>query len=215
MALFLQQTAPLLGVWKIEESEEELLALLDNPDACRPTLARWQSATRRKEWLATRVLLKTLAGEELAVAYHDTGAPYLVGSPRQVSFSHTKGYAAVVVQDRPGAGIDIEYRSERVYKIRRRFLTPEEEFIAPAPATEDISRLETDYLLIGWCAKETLFKMIGQEKVDFLRHLHLRPFLPAASGYLDVSETRTSRGATFRLGYRVFPDFVLTWSTGE
>lgn len=214
MALFLQQTAPLLGVWKIEESEEELLALLDNPEAYRPALVRWQSAARRREWLASRVLLKAVAGEELTVAYRDTGAPYLVGSPWQVSFSHTKGYAAVLLQKGPGAGIDIEYRSERVYKIRRRFLTAEEEFAAPA-GIEAFSRLETDYLLIGWCAKETLFKMIGQEKVDFLRHLHLSPFLPAASGYLHVSETRTPQRASFRLGYRVFPDFILTWSTEE
>lgn len=215
MPLFLQQTSPLLGVWKIEESEEELLALLDNPDAYRPTLARWQSTARRREWLASRVLLKTVAGEELTVAYRETGAPYLVGSPWHVSFSHTKGYAAVVLQNGPATGIDIEYRSERVHKIRRRFLTAAEEFIAPVAGTENVSRLETDYLLIGWCAKETLFKMIGQEKVDFLHHLHLCPFIPGASGYLDVSETRTPHQASFRLGYRVFPDFILTWSTEE
>lgn len=30
---------------------------------------------------------------------------------------------------------------------------------------------ETEHLLLHWCAKETLFKMIGQEEVDFLHHL--------------------------------------------
>ncbi len=214
MPLFLTQTAPLLGVWKIEESEDELLALLDCPDACRPVLSQWQSAGRRKEWLACRVLLKALAGRELPVAYRDSGAPYLPGEPWQVSFSHTRGYAAVLLQSVAMAGVDIEYRSERVYKIRRRFLSPEEEF--PFPAGEgQPSDKETDHLLISWCAKETLFKMLDEKEVDFIRHLHLLPFAPGKEGYLDAYETRTPRRASFRLAYRVFPDFVLTWSGGE
>ncbi len=214
MPLLLQQAAPCLGVWKIEESEEELLALLAHPEAYLPQLARWQSAARRKEWLACRVLLKTLTGEELPVAYRENGAPYLPGSSWHLSFSHTQGYAAALLQPHPAAGIDIEYRSERVYKIRRRFLAPEEEFSGNAGENPH-SREETDYLLIGWCAKETLFKMIGEEKVDFIRHLHLRPFTLASQGYLYAYETRTPRSASFRLGYRVFSDFILTWSSDE
>lgn len=211
MPLFLTQTAPLVGVWKIEESEDELLALLDAPDTYRPLLARWQSPARRQEWLACRVLLKTLAGRELRVAYRDSGAPYLPGEPWQVSFSHTRGYAAVLLQTAPAAGIDIEYRSQRVYKIRRRFLSPEEEFPSPGQP----SRAETDHLLISWCAKETLFKMLDEKEVDFIRHLHLLPFPLGREGYLDAYETRTPRRAFFRLAYRVFPDFILTWSSEE
>lgn len=214
MPLFLQQSAPRLGVWKIEESEEELLALLAHPEVYLPQLARWQSAGRRKEWLACRVLLKSMTGEEQPVAYRENGAPYLPGSPWHLSFSHTQGYAAALLQRHPAAGIDIEYRSERVYKIRRRFLAPEEEFSIP-PGESPSRGKETDYLLIAWCAKETLFKMIGEEKVDFIRHLHLRPFPLASQGYLDAYETHTSRSASFRLGYRVFSDFILTWSSDE
>lgn len=215
MPLFLKQTAPLVGVWKIEESEEELLALLDHSDAYRPQLARWQSSGRRREWLACRVLLKTLAGRELTVAYRDSGAPYLPdNAPWEVSFSHTRGYAAVLLQTRPAAGIDIEYRSERVYKIRHRFLSAEEEYPRPEGARQP-SRQETDYLLIGWCAKETLFKMVDEKEVDFIRHLHLLPFAVHSAGYVDAYETRTPRRASFRLAYRVWPDFILTWSSDE
>ena len=42
--------------------------------------------------------------------------------------------------------------------------------------------------------------MIGQEEVDFLHHLHVRPF-PYAE-----------EGAVYRLDYLVTPDFVLTRS---
>ena len=69
-----------------------------------------------------------------------------------------------------------------------------------------------DYLNIIWCAKETLFKMIGQEEVDFLHHLHVRPFPYAEEGSFTVYETRTEEGAVYRLDYLVTPDFVLTRS---
>lgn len=73
---------------------------------------------------------------------------------------------------------------------------------------------EIEHLLIYWCAKETLFKMIGQEDVDFCRHLHVKPFLYAESGTFVVQETRTQENAFFKLGYSVTPGFVLTWSLG-
>lgn len=71
---------------------------------------------------------------------------------------------------------------------------------------------ETEHLLLHWCAKETLFKMVGQEGVDFLRHLHVRPFPYAEEGRFTVFETRTEEGSVFRLNYLVTPDFVLTRS---
>ena len=155
--------------------------------------------------MACLVLLQELTGGPVCVAYRPNGAPYLSGSSLHISISHTKGYAAVLLQNRPAAGIDIEYRSERVSKIRSRFMNSEEE------AGIDKEH-ETEHLLLHWCAKETLFKMIGQEEVDFLHHLHVRPFPYAEEGSFTVYETRTEEGAVYRLDYLVTPDFVLTRS---
>ena len=71
---------------------------------------------------------------------------------------------------------------------------------------------ETEHLLLHWCAKETLFKMVGYEEVDFLRHLHVCPFPYAEKGSFTVYETRTGEGTVYRLNYLVTPDFVLTRS---
>ena len=54
--------------------------------------------------------------------------------------------------------------------------------------------------------------MVGQEGVDFLCHLHVRPFPYAEEGSFTVFETRTEEGSVFRLNYLVTPDFVLTRS---
>lgn len=203
MGLISKWTVPLLGVWRMEESVEELLTLLDRPEEQADFLRRVTAEGRRRERLASRVLLKQLMGEEPQVAYRSSGAPFLVDQPLYVSITHTKGYAAVILSPSP-TGIDIEYRSDRVLRIRSRFMTQEEERgIDPAH--------EVEHLLIHWCAKETLFKLIDQEEVDFLTHLHVHPFPYADHGSFQVSECRTSQSQTFQLAYQVTSDYVLTW----
>lgn len=152
---------------------------------------------------ASRMLLKELLGEEARVDYHSTGAPFLACVPLYISISHTKDYVAVILDKRP-TGIDIEYRSDRILKIRSRFMNPEEE------AGIDLEH-EVEHLLIHWCAKETLFKIIGQEGVDFQKHLHVNPFPYLSSGTFKGRETRTEACREYELAYQVTPDYVLTW----
>ena len=165
MALLYKQLSPLHGVWKMEESSDELLGMLEHKADYSSFLERVSAEKRRQERFASRVLLKELLGEEVRVDYHSTGAPFLACVPLYISISHTKDYVAVILDKRP-TGIDIEYRSDRILKIRSRFMNPEEE------AGIDLEH-EVEHLLIHWCAKETLFKIIGQEGVDFQKHLHL------------------------------------------
>lgn len=204
MPILLKYTKPLLGVWKIEESSGELLSLLEQSAEYLPFLQRMRTEKRRREWLASRVLLKELAGQELSIAYHEDGAPYLPDSPFSISISHTDGFAAVQLQEQ-AVGVDIEYRSNRVIKIRSRFMSPEEY------ASIDADH-EAEHLLIYWCAKEALFKLIREQDVDFIKHLHVEPFAYSSSGEIKVLETRTSERRSFTLNYEVFPDYVLVYS---
>ena len=68
MALCFRQTNPLMGVWRMTESVEELLALLDRPEEQADFLRRVTAESRRRERLASRVLLKQLIREEPQVA---------------------------------------------------------------------------------------------------------------------------------------------------
>lgn len=205
MPLFLKHNSPLRGLWQIQETAEEMLNLLGADSLYIPLPENIRTEKRQQEWLATRLLLKELLGEETAIAYHPNEAPYLPSHPLYISISHTKGYVALLLQEQPFAGIDIEYRGERILKIRERFMHPEEEAgIDPV--------YEVEHLLIHWCAKEVLFKMIGQEEVDFKKHLHVVPFAYACSGTIDVYETRTPQAARFQLAYQVTSDYVWVWS---
>lgn len=203
MALLYKQSSPLHGVWKMEESSDELLSMLEHKSDYASFLEQVSAEKRRQERFACRVLLKELLGKETRVDYRPTGAPYLACIPLHISISHTKDFVAVILDNRP-TGIDIEYRSDRILKIRNRFMNPEEEAgIDPLH--------EVEHLLIHWCAKETLFKIIGCEGVDFRKHLHVESFPYSPSGTFTGRETRTNSCREYKLAYQVTPDYVLTW----
>lgn len=205
MALLFKQTTPLWGIWKLEETSDELFSLLKNKEAYLSQLEQIHSEVRRKEWLACRVLLQEFVDSSIMIAYKTNGAPYLLNSNLCISMSHTKGYVAVLLQEHPVVGIDIEYRSTRVQKIRSRFMSEIEE------SSLDKDN-EVDHLLLHWCAKETLYKMIGQEDVDFRQHLHVCPFYYELEGTFHVYETRTDKKKEFNLRYWVQPEFVVVYS---
>jgi 4'-phosphopantetheinyl transferase EntD len=154
----------------ISGTSDELLAQLSQKSWYLPMLEK-MSEHRRREWLAVRVLLKQTLGEEKEIRYTALGKPYLADNSYFISISHTKGYVAIAVNKEHPVGVDIEYRSPRVEKIRSRFMSAEEE-----------NHLSTTnpslHLLLHWSAKETLYKILEDIHVDFQAHLHIEPFEP-------------------------------------
>jgi phosphopantetheinyl transferase len=196
MPLLFKEADPLRGVWKIDTRKYDI------------SQAAARMAMRRQESLGARHLLADMIGEHPRVAYHSDGMPYLPEQQLYVSISHTVGYAAAIVSERTPVGIDIEYLSDRVLRVRRRFMSAEEEVM--------IDKLhEVEHSLVCWCAKETLFKILGRRGVDFRNHLHILPFdYTDSGGSLTVREKLTAEATSYVLDYLVTRDFVLTWSRG-
>ena len=158
-----------------------------------------------RERLAVRVLLKTLCGEEKKVVYLPSGKPYLADGSAHISISHTNGYVAVALHPTEEVGIDIERYGVRVRRVVSRFVRPDEE--------KTMNQGDEVYvLLLHWSAKETLFKVMGVEGVDFIRHLHIFPFVMEEEGCLEAQEYRTEEQWHYRVRYLTHPDFVLTWT---
>ena len=102
-------------------------------------------------------------------------------------------------------GIDIERYGVRVRRVVSRFVRPDEE--------KTMNQGDEVYvLLLHWSAKETLFKVMGVEGVDFIRHLHIFPFVMEEEGCLEAQEYRTEEQWHYRVRYLTHPDFVLTWT---
>ncbi len=197
-----------LAIWQITESEEELLALLPRPERYVQAMQRFTAPHRRVEWLAVRVLLYTLLGEEKEIAYQPNGKPYLTDRSYSISISHTKGYAALIL-GKPDevVGIDIEQYGERVQRVRHKFIRDDE------PQGE-YQGTTTWSLLLHWSAKETLYKCLGSEEVDFRDHLRIFPFTLQPSGSFQACEYKTAHSSRFTVHYRLHPDFVLTYIGG-
>lgn len=204
MPLIQKETVPLWGIWKIDETSDELLSLLGHHEWYLPFLQQHSMENRKKEWLAARVLLKELMGREIRIGYLQQGAPYLPKERLHISISHTKGYAAVLLSENPALGIDIEYTSERVRKITSKFMSDEEMQHLDA-------RRETTHILLHWSGKETIFKALHREEVNFRNDLHISPFTLSSVGQFSAMETRTPAHNEYIVNYQVTDDYVVTF----
>ena len=194
-----------LAVVPLQEDSESLLSRLSFKERYLPVIER-MTEKRKQEWLSIRVLLKELLGEEKEILYNSFGKPYLSDNSFHISISHTKGYAALIINKENEVAIDIEKIAPRVENIRKRFVNEEEEK-ALSQSNEII------HLLLYWSAKESLFKRLGVENVDFKMHLHIQPFEPILEEWSDFEayETRTKYQNCFKIKYFVHEDYVLTY----
>jgi len=194
-----------LVVVPLEDDSESLLSRLSFKERYLPVIER-MTENRKREWLSIRVLLTELLGEEKKILYNSFGKPYLSDNSFHISISHTKGYAALILNKEKEVAIDIEKISPRIENIRKRFVSEEEE--------KALSQSnETTHLLLYWSAKESLFKWLGIEDVDFKLHLHICPFEPILGEWsdFDAYETRSTAQNIFKIKYFVHEDYVLTY----
>lgn len=209
---------PLLGIWKISESWQELFGLLINKDAYYPELVKIQSEKRKQEWLAVRLLLQHLSGGDISIRYHKNGAPFLPDSKYRISISHTQGFAAVLLSKNSKPGIDIEYHSERAWRLRKKYMNETELAFITSLCDHKNAGNKTmadamEAATICWCAKETAYKVLGETEVDFAGHLCIEPFSPAKKGVLILNERRTEQKLSFKINYQITKDFILALHT--
>lgn len=151
-----------IGLWKISEEIEALLLLakLSVPDTI--TYSRISAPHRKKEWLATRALLNELKSEPHLIKYHNDGRPFLEDCLTNISISHSTGYIAIILHDTSIPGIDIELITRKVGRVASRFLSPEE-----LATCNDNAELSNHRMLVHWCAKEAIFKMVPLSNIEF------------------------------------------------
>jgi phosphopantetheinyl transferase len=189
----------------VDETVEQLRSMFHQFSVYEEGFVRFSSEKRKQEWLAVRVLLKELCGEEKTIAYLPSGKPYLEDGSLHVSFSHTNGYVAVAIHPSVEVGIDIEQYGTRVRRVASRFIR-EDEWVSVDAGDE------TYALLLHWSAKETMFKLMEDAGVDFIDHLHILPFEPKDSGTFKAREYRSDKEQEFLIHYDTHPDYVLTFA---
>lgn len=207
----MKPTTPDYIIWRIDESEAELLSSFRHPEYFAEKIAPLKSGSRRiLEVLAVRRALCELCyGEEQQVLYDAEGRPFL-SSPfvapsgevfPHIAISHTDRYAAVALSPVP-VGIDIERRGNRVERVVSHFLKPSEVAVL---------LLSSDYTLalhLAWSAKEAAFKILGREYYD-LQHLTSVVQIDMASSLLLLQVE--GRDLPLSVHFTVHDDYVFTW----
>jgi len=202
LPLFYQKninTTTSFAVWQIDETVPELLSLLENKEEYAHVYSLGKEH-RQKEWLAVRVLLYNILGEHKSVDYAPSGKPFLADNSFFISFSHTKKFAAVCISTEGEIGIDVEYRSDRVNRVVERFLSPTE---------IEYAGNSNLYFLVAWCAKETAYKKLGEEGLDFAKHFFMEKIEVQQCGRFYLQEFFTSLKNKYLLHYFVEDDFVV------
>ena len=195
----------LIGVRKIVGKPEDLLNLLPEKQQieAKKYISKIRSERRIVEWLTTRVLLFELMGEDKIIGNRLDGRPFLMDDSRKISISHTKDYAAILLHKHYSVGIDVEAISDRVSKLAGKFISVDE-YIDPSQ--------KVIHQLLHWSAKETMFKIMEENEIDFKEHLRIQPFTLQRKGVIQAFESKTKQQKTFQIHYEVFPDVVLTWA---
>src|SRR5690606_39505219 len=80
----------LLAVWKITEPEEELISRLRLTDSMERRLSMITHPVRRREWIASRLLIQELNGATAEIVHAEDGRPTLASMDLHVrSEEHT------------------------------------------------------------------------------------------------------------------------------
>jgi 4'-phosphopantetheinyl transferase len=188
-----------LGVWKITETEDELLKMFINLGFDKSNIYPTKNKQRLKQWLATRVLLAEFFNNTI-INYDSLGKPHL-DNGWFISISHSNEFVALNLNKKSHCGIDIERISPKVERIKHKFLNP-----------SDLKKVNSlEHLTLYWGAKEALYKYYGKKEVLFIENLFIEEFSEESfsfKGKINMPNLKI----TLPLKYQLIEGYILTYT---
>jgi len=148
-------------LWKIIPGELSETQLSED-DKC---LLKTRKHKNSKEYfLAARKLLEN-EDPELTIDYDLKGKPFL-NKQKGISISHSNEIVAIGISNEIDFGIDVQFKTDKVFKIQSKFLSEmESKFLKKKNDLESLIKV--------WSAKESIFKALGKEGVSFSNDLEI------------------------------------------
>lgn len=194
-----------LGLWQMDESVAELLECYPWANCYQGDLSRFKSDSRKLEFLSVRILLREmlqmLGCPEAQIqrigdiGHNSVGKPLLNGY--NISVSHTKGYAALILSKASEVAVDIEYYSDRVKRIASKFMRKDEKAI------------DLDALLVHWCSKETIYKLFSEDNLQYA-DMRVKPFDAMSDWSCEVENLKAKKRVN--VDFELTMEFVLTYA---
>lgn len=195
-----------LVLWHITETKEQLLEGIVLHASDKNKLSTCKNPVRIAEFLALRQCLKIYFGYNPEVFYHETGKPYLKEG-YEISFSHTRQYACMIISKSLNVGVDLEVFRENVQRIQSKFVRKEEaKMINEEPIT---------HLIAYWSAKEVIVKILGDRKLDFKKEIRLEPLALKTAMQGRGHVFKNNQHKSYYLLFKNFENFMLTYGWEE
>ncbi len=197
-----------VAVWHITEEAMDLYGMLQLNEHERKFYESLQQGKRNLHWLGSRVLLRTLLKTKhyIDVQLDENNKPYLVNFPYEFSLSHSNDYAAVIICKGKKVGIDIERMSEKIQRIKHKFLSDQElSFIQ--------THHEIEHLYVCWGIKESLFKLYGKGNLPFIEGIQIEPFEYSGDKYAYAKILKQDFEQRIKINFTRINEYMLTWCT--
>ena len=134
--------------------EQEMIKNLQNHKLDLSKLENISSDRRRIEWISIRQAALTLLGQSDDIIYDEHDKPHFLNCSHHLSISHSKDMIAISIDKRFNTGIDIQWISPKIVRLKHKFLNSKEQ----GRSSDD--PVELSYY---WSIKEALFKVYGKK----------------------------------------------------
>lgn len=186
-----------LYLWEVTESLAELQEAVALTAQQSVQLDNIHNEKGKKNFLATRLLLKKIGYAPTALFYDPHGKPFLTDG-KQISISHSFDKVAVIISNR-GVGVDIEKKREKILRVAPKFT--QWNYHTAAFSLQNIIQK----LTMVWCAKEVGFKVHGNPTIT-LNDIKVRDFFPT-----DSSTEIKIENSVYEVFFLFIEDFVLSY----
>ena len=189
--------------WHLTETLDELITLWGKENYPHHYIEA-KAEKRRREILATALLLRLYYGYDVELCHVPSGAPII--DKENISISHTATHVAIALHPTRRVGVDIETIGQRAVRVASRFLSPNE--LAQLPI-EKHSTARSLAIHVAWSVKEAIFK-IHPTAIEFRRDIILSPIPTTPNGMVtaQLSDSITPIEAY----YMLYDGCILAWS---
>lgn len=187
-----------VAIWRLEDTEFPFDPNSEHIDGGFRNLHMHRIRQRK----ACIHLVSILTEKPVKIWYDTYGKPHLENDTRQISFSHSKNFAAVMISDRY-AGIDIELMRPKVLHIIHKFLN-EKELLSLS------STYTMEHAHVYWGAKESIYKFYGKQQLLFKENILIEPFqFSNTTALFNATLVNGNDSIYFTLSYTLLDGFML------
>ena len=171
---------------------------------------------RQKETAAVYALLNEMLGSGgWTIDHEDSGRPILRDSDMEIGISHTKNYASIIISQHKRVAVDIEYISDRIFKIEDKIMRSDERDYSLTLCNNlkisDDTHINKAYiLLLFWCTKETMYKYYSDEHLA-LHDIMIEKITESNKYEGSIICKNTLNGEAQTIFYKVNDNTVLTY----